>query len=94
MFVADVTRELDNYVVYIVTNQNFPWQIVMICPCGCDKILYLNLLKELHPSWTFEVDKANRISLRPSVHRIVGCQSHFYLTKGEVIWCGRRSAFF
>lgn len=90
MFVEETPNKFQAYVVYVVTNQSYPWEIVMICPCGCNKVLFLNLLKEVHPHWTFEVDKTDLISIRPSVHRTVGCRSHFYLTKGEILWCSRR----
>ncbi len=49
-----------------------------ICPCGCKQIISLNLLKGSTPLW-----KINGNSITPSINRIVGCKSHFYITKGK-----------
>ncbi|WP_410688422.1 DUF6527 family protein [Chitinophaga filiformis] len=58
----------------------------MTCPCGCGKILYLNLLRDYAPYWAYKTE-GKIISLSPSVHRTVGCKSHFFITDGKLIWC-------
>lgn len=85
-YVEDVPDELKSDLLYIISNDNFQWQIVMLCPCGCKKILHMPLIKEGHAKWKYEIDKRNRISLHPSVNRIVGCKSHFFVRKGKIIW--------
>lgn len=47
------------------------------CPCGCNTIIYLNLLEEYRPRW-----KVNGNSITPSIQRTVGCMSHFTITNG------------
>ena len=83
---SDVPNKIKKEIVYIIQNDGYPWQIIMLCPCGCNKNLQMNLMKDYKPWWSFEVDKKNRITLYPSIHRIVGCRSHFFIKKGKVIW--------
>jgi hypothetical protein len=85
-YVEDVPDELKPNILYIISNENFYWQVVMLCPCGCKKALNMNLMKENHPTWKFEMDNKNRISLHPSINRSVGCKSHFFLRKGRIFW--------
>lgn len=86
-FVSEVPDRLDEKTIYIETNLDVPWQIVMRCPCGCRKNLHMNLLSEYYPYWKYSISKKNRISLFPSIHRFVGCRSHFFIKKGEILWC-------
>ncbi|WP_394339847.1 DUF6527 family protein [Mucilaginibacter conchicola] len=58
----------------------------MLCPCGCKQILYTNLIEDHHPFWKYKLN-GKTISLRPSIDRLVGCRSHFFLTDGKIIWC-------
>ena len=62
------------------------WLIQFKCPCGCDSIINLNLLQDARPCWRYYIDKKSRITVRPSVHRIIGCKSHFNIINGKVIW--------
>jgi hypothetical protein len=86
-FVNDVPDHLRKTVIYFVANQGYPWEIVMICPCGCAKLIYLNLLKEYSPYWRYDIDHNKKVSLYPSIHRTTGCKSHFFIKEGTVIWC-------
>ncbi len=85
-FVNDIPDKLTYKEIYIIENEGCNWQAVMICPCGCNKILHMNLMEEYHPSWKFTLLKKDIISLNPSINRIVGCKSHFFVTEGKVIW--------
>ncbi len=84
--VNDVPDKLDNRIIYIIENEGYHWKAVMVCPCGCNKILHMNLIKEYHPSWNVEIDKQNIITLHPSINRIVECKSHFFIRRGQVVW--------
>ena len=35
----------------------------------------------------YKIDKKKRVTLFPSVHRMVGCKSHFFIRKGKIAWC-------
>ena len=84
--VDDVPYKLNNKTIYIIENEGYRWKAVMVCPCGCNKILHMNLIKEYHPSWKVEIDEKNIITLHPSINRMVGCKSHFFIRRGEVVW--------
>jgi hypothetical protein len=73
--------------LYVVGETNSYWCATMRCPCGCDESIHLSLLKHDNPSWKLQVDRSKRPTLVPSVWRSYGCQSHFFLRRGQVIWC-------
>ncbi|WP_397321508.1 DUF6527 family protein [Pedobacter foliorum] len=58
----------------------------MICPCGCRKLLHMNLMDDYDPYWNYILD-GKVISLAPSINRLVGCKSHFFVTNGKIEWC-------
>lgn len=84
-FVDDVPDQPQFKTVYFVGEKKYYWQSIMLCPCGCKSLLYMNLMQDMNPYWTFKIDK-NKISLSPSVDRFVGCKSHFFLKDGKIIW--------
>jgi hypothetical protein len=86
-FVNEIPDRFVNNIIYVIQNEGYSWQAVMICPCGCQNILYMNLIKEHKPSWEIEVDKNRSVSLHPSINRIVGCKSHFFLKNSKIKWC-------
>ncbi|WP_422181457.1 DUF6527 family protein [Caulobacter sp.] len=59
----------------------------MLCPCGCREILHLRFLQRRRPRWDLSVNGQGRASLHPSVWRRTGCQSHFILRDGQILWC-------
>ena len=85
-FVSDVPDIIEPKTIYIIQNDGYSWQLNMRCPCGCKKTLHMNLMKEYKPYWRFEINKRNRITIYPSIHRIVGCRSHFFIRKGDIVW--------
>ena len=74
------------HVLYILSHQGCHWEILLQCPCGCGEILHVNLLEEIKPFWKYRVDKCRKVTLFPSLHRKVGCRSHFFIRKGKVVW--------
>ena len=85
-FVPAVPGVLRKDTVYLVTEENDPWTVVMRCPCGCSEALYMSLIKG-SPRWAFEYHPDGTVSLHPSVWRTGGCRSHFFLRKGRISWC-------
>lgn len=59
---------------------------VFHCPCGCGENIVLNLDHRAGPAWRIRVD-VDALTIIPSVWREGGCESHFILWKGEVLWC-------
>lgn len=72
--------------IYVVSDGAVPDTIIFKCPCGCNADIYLNLLKDTRPSWSFIIDKKGKITISPSIWRKINCKSHFFLRKGKIIW--------
>ncbi len=90
---GDLPETLSRGVVFIIGNRGNEWLAALSCPCGCDSKLLLNIMDDVHPYWRWTVDKDQLITLSPSVNRLTGCKSHFFLVKGRVDWCGRPLSF-
>jgi hypothetical protein len=86
-FVDEVSDRPNKKIIYLITHQGYCWQIFMICPCGCRKLLYINAVEEHRPYWRFDIDNQDRIFLYPSIHRQVGCKSHFFVRNSKIDWC-------
>lgn len=84
--VQDVPDKMKDKTVYLISNQGYVWQCVLLCPCGCGEKLYTNLMDDFDPYWKYVIEDKT-ISLKPSIDRLVGCKSHFFLTNGKIIWC-------
>lgn len=88
------TRLVENYLpkqlkkrtLYIVQDGGFLEQAAMLCPCGCKRVLHMNLLTDEHPCWHLTQHKDGTASLYPSVWRKVDCQSHFWFRRGRIHW--------
>lgn len=87
IIVDDIPEKCKKGIIYIVGEDN-PWYAVMACPCGCNEIIRLCLQDEVSPSWKLKWHKKDKsVSLTPSVWRINGCRSHFFLRQGLIDWC-------
>lgn len=60
----------------------------MQCPCGCGDLLSLNLMTSQRPYWTLKWHSDGTVSVIPSVHKITGCRSHFFIIRSSIIWAG------
>ncbi len=86
LYIEDLPKTFVSNIVYLIGEKENLWQAALICPCGCNSIIQLNLLKESRPRWKVYFDKKNNLSLSPSIHKTSGCKSHFFLTKGKIEW--------
>lgn len=59
----------------------------MICPCGCKAILYMPINEKAQPRWDYSEGPNSEATLNPSINRMVGCKSHFWLKRGQIEWC-------
>ncbi len=73
--------------VYLCHDDGVNWSVAMRCPCGCGDSLELMLLKEIKPNWSLITIDQQPPSLKPSIWRRTGCQSHFWLRNGHIHWC-------
>lgn len=72
--------------LYVTANGGKAAFAVMRCPCGCGDSLNLRFVGSRRPIWTLN-SLDGPATVRPSIWRTSGCQSHFFLTDGEIIWC-------
>lgn len=79
-------------IVYVVGEGEYQWLAVFLCPCGCGATVILNLVSGLRPRWEAELHEDGLVTLTPSINRVVGCHSHFFIRRGRVEWYGRRSS--
>lgn len=67
----------------VLVRRDVPRWLIMMCPCGCNEIIPINLDERSGPAWELYSDETNGLSVFPSIWRDTGCKSHF------VIWYGR-----
>ena len=73
--------------VYIVREDGFDEQVALLCPCGCGRVLQMNMLPDERPCWCVIQNVDGTVTLNPSVWRRKGCGSHFWLRNGRIRWC-------
>jgi len=84
--VEELPERLSAGRVYVVGENDHEWYAALLCPCGCSAVVELNLLSSTRPRWRLRVRPGGTASLRPSIWRRVGCQSHFWVLEGRVHW--------
>jgi Family of unknown function (DUF6527) len=87
--VPDFPETYKKKVVYLIGDKGVVDFAALICPCGCKEIIRLNLIPAAHPFWNVRLRKGSRISIEPSVWRLSGCKSHFFLREGSISWADR-----
>lgn len=65
-----------------------PRSVIMACPDGCGETLVINLDSRADKAWRFDM-RGEGITLFPSVWRDGGCESHFIVWRGHILWCDR-----
>lgn len=85
--VEELPEGLDGSALYVVGEAEYLWFAAMLCPCGCGETLHMSLLPDERPRWKFTEHPDGTASLTPSVWRIKGCGSHFWLKRGVIEWC-------
>nr|WP_280948645.1 DUF6527 family protein [Methyloligella halotolerans] len=73
--------------LYLVQEDGFEEQAAMLCPCGCHKVLHMNLLPDDRPCWRVTHHADGTATLHPSIWRKKDCGSHFWFRQGRVQWC-------
>lgn len=84
----DVPSEHELSHVYIIGHLNKVTMAVMKCPCECGDTIKLNLSPAVTPLWAWNVNpKWGEVTFGPSIQRMVGCLSHFFIRDGQLSWC-------
>lgn len=86
-FDSDIPELPAGETVHIVGEAGHLWFAVLACPCGCGEIIQLSLVPTGRPRWRHTVHWNGTVSLHPSINRIRGCKSHFYIRRGRTCWC-------
>lgn len=85
--VEELPDNLDPRAVYLVGEGEYLWFAAMVCPCGCGATLHMSLMPDSRPRWEVTEHADGTITLDPSVWRVKDCRSHFFLRRGQIIWC-------
>jgi hypothetical protein len=88
--VAELPDTPRPFVIYAIGDSD-AWLAALVCPCGCGHLIQLSLLKEDSPHWSLQADRGGKVSISPSVWRRLGCQAHFFVRNGRIIWCNPQS---
>jgi len=76
----------ENEFIAVIYRNKFIWCLFR-CPCGCGYVITLPLQKPHRPKWTLSQNGSKRPTLYPSVWQNKGCNSHFWIEDGKIIWC-------
>lgn len=78
--------------VYVLGEGENRWFVALTCPCGCGATVQVSLLPDAKPRWRLVEHADKTVSIEPSIWRRAGCQSHFFLHRGFIEWCGATMA--
>ena len=80
-------------IIYVVGGKKYTKWAYLKCPCGCNDTIMLSLNKQDFPSWSVKQDKFGRASISPSINKLEGCYSHFFIKRGKLKWAYINSEF-
>lgn len=84
--VEDLPNSLEPNKLYLIGSPAQPWSAALICPCGCRAVIQLSLITNDDPRWILSYDDSQSATLHPSIWRLKGCRSHFFVRRNEIIW--------
>ena len=82
-----LAEEIHRNILIIVAVSGIQKWVYLRCPCGCNEVIRLSMMRERSPRWTVSRSFFGRVTIFPSVRRNDGCFSHFWIRKGVVKWC-------
>lgn len=85
--VDDFPDTMESFTLYLANGGEYLRAAGLVCPCGCGDLIELNLLKAVRPCWHVKEHTKGLVSLTPSVRRMKGCRSHFWIRNGRTYWC-------
>jgi hypothetical protein len=80
-------RDIPDGEMFLVEYRGRRYWTVFRCPCRCGEVITLMAESDRGPTWRVNRSKLGRPCLRPSVWRMAGCHSHFWVHDGRVYWC-------
>lgn len=92
--VEEYPEHIEPGILYCCDYGHGIWRVDMACPCGepnCPRISLCiagpALTNAHRPIWHLTFDEGAIPTLTPSINKLEYCKSHFFLTKGQVVWC-------
>lgn len=82
---SEAPAALSDERTFVIVERGMPRVAMFPCPCGCGDVITLNLDRRVGPAWRLFRHK-NEVSLRPSIWREDGCQSHFIVWRNRVLY--------
>lgn len=79
-------EDVESDIVYVIGGKGYVKWAYLKCPDNCDENIILNLSQSRKPYWTVKQDKKGRATIHPSIHKLEGCKSHFWIKKGHLMW--------
>lgn len=58
----------------------------ILCPSGCGELISVNLMKSIYPNWKVTRNRNNTVTLFPSIDKVDGCRSHFFIRESKIEW--------
>ncbi len=86
VYFNDLPNKIASDLIYIVSKNEFLWFAAFLCPWGCQEIIHLNLETDVSPYWDLTVHENGTATFKPSVRRIRGCKSHFFVRQELISW--------
>lgn len=86
IYLDELPDKLQKGEVYLIGENGHLWVVALLCPCGCQTVIQLNLLTDAKPCWRVEEHLDGTVSLAPSVWSRKGCDSHYFVRRGLIKW--------
>jgi hypothetical protein len=77
-------NELESNVVLREVRDGHPKWVHFMCP-RCKEHIQLPLAG--NPHWRIHRDWLRRPTIHPSVWQTGSCQAHFFIRRGQILWC-------
>ena len=84
-FVTHIPKDVEDEILYV----SIPFSIAIHkCACGCGE----KVVTPITPTDWILIFNGDSVSLYPSIGNwSLPCQSHYFITKNKINWCGRWS---
>lgn len=77
----------------VLVHRDVDRLLLLQCPSGCGTTIVLNLDRRAGKAWSMRRSAAGP-TLYPSVWLPTGCESHFIVVGGRVLWCDDDDSWF
>jgi len=85
--VGDISKvNINSGTIYIENRGGKERWLYLRCPCGCGDVITVNLMKSVYPHWETSTNGLGGLDISPSLRKITGCKSHFFVKNSQIIW--------